>query len=304
MYRADPFMLTCPVEPQDLHCPCCLTMQRQGKDVWHHQCPNCGYESAWFTNSINVEHASLSESHRADGLHALRESNFRDLLGVLSPHLTKEHRSLLEVGCGHGWFLELAGRRFAARGIEPDQQICQLARAKGLDVREGYFPDTLSPGERFDVIVFNDVLEHIPDLQATLLACHDALNTGGLLVLNLPSSKGVFYFLAKTGRHLGLAGAFERLWQKGFPSPHLHYFDRFNLALLLQRCNFQVRAEGTLPSIRLNGLYNRIAYANPSQRVQHALMWLVLVVFYPLVKWLPSDAMLLLAVREDRWPEA
>jgi SAM-dependent methyltransferase len=297
-------MLTCPSEPAALPCPCCLTEQRQGLDGWHHICPNCAYESAQFSNAINLAHASLSESRRADGLRALRESNFRELLRLLNPHLTDRHQRLLEVGCGHGWFLELAAQRFAVVGIEPDEQIFQLARAKGLPVVAGYFPAALRPEERFDVMVFNDVLEHIPDPQATLLACHAALSPGGLLVLNLPTSKGLFYVLAKVGRRLGLDAAFERLWQKGFPSPHLHYFDRSNLARLLQGCGFLVCANGSLPSIRLQGLYNRIAYASPGKPVQHGLLWLALLLCYPLVKWLPSDAMLVLAVRQDAPPKA
>jgi 2-polyprenyl-3-methyl-5-hydroxy-6-metoxy-1,4-benzoquinol methylase len=217
----------------------------------------------------------------------------------LGHHLRDQHQTLLEVGCGHGWFLELATQRFAVTGIEPDKHIFQTASAKGLHVVEGYFPAALHPDDRFDVIVFNDVLEHIPDPRATLLACHEALNSGGVLVLNLPTSKGLFYFLAKMGQHFALGGAFERLWQKDFPSPHLHYFDQSNLALLLRDCGFKVSANGSLPSIRLQGLYNRIAYADPGKRWRHGSLWLALALLYPLVKLLPSDAMLVLAVREN-----
>lgn len=304
MCHAVRFMSTCPIDPVDLSCPCCLTVQLAGQAAWHHICPKCGYESAQFFDAINLSHASLSETQRESGLRALRESNFKDLLERLRPHLTNQHKTLLEVGCGHGWFLELAAQRFTAAGIEPDHHIFQLASSRGLRVVEGYFPEALRPGERFDVLAFNDVLEHIPNPRATLLACRAALNTGGLLVLNLPTSKGLFYFLSKVGQGLGISGAFERLWQKGFPSPHLHYFDRSNLALLLQGCGFKVVADSSLPSIRLPGLYNRIAYASPGKRLQHGLLWLALVLCYPLVKWLPSDAMLVLAVRTDDSPVA
>jgi 2-polyprenyl-3-methyl-5-hydroxy-6-metoxy-1,4-benzoquinol methylase len=48
---------------------------------------------------------------------------------------------VLDVGAGHGWFLEaaaLAGAR--AEGIEPDEVIAELTRARGLHVTTGYFP--------------------------------------------------------------------------------------------------------------------------------------------------------------------
>lgn len=297
-------MMTCPTEPLQLPCPCCLTLLLSGEAAWHRICPKCGYESAQFSNAINMPHASLSEPQRENGLHTLRESNFKVLLDRMLAHLSSQHQTLLEVGCGHGWFLELAMQRFNVTGIEPDSHILQAARAKGLNVIEGYFPCALHEGDRFDVIVFNDVLEHVPDLPITLQACLGALNPNGLLVLNLPTSKGVFYFLAKLGRRLGIEGAFERMWQKDFPSPHIHYFDQSNLTLLLANCGFKVSETGTLPSIRLKGLYDRIAYTHPNRRVRNSLVWLALVLSYPLARCLPSDAMMVFAVLAHNSPES
>ncbi|WP_229466725.1 class I SAM-dependent methyltransferase [Pseudoduganella plicata] len=66
------------------------------------------------------------------------------------------------------------------------------AAQRGFQVRQGYFPDALRPDETFDVIVFNDVIEHIPDIGSALRACHEHLNPGGILILNLPNSRGFF----------------------------------------------------------------------------------------------------------------
>src|SRR5690606_11668960 len=114
-----------------------------------------------------------------------------------------------------------------------------------------YFPDALAPGERFDAIVFNDVIEHIPDIGRALAACRERLAPGGMLLLNLPSSSGVFYRASKLLRRLGVAGHFERMWQKGLPSPHLHYVDPTNLARLLDRAGFVPVRRGRLATLRL-----------------------------------------------------
>ena len=295
-------MSTSRINQKGFQCPCCLSLQQEGLDVWHHVCKVCGYESAQFRNAINMEHTALSETHREEGLRTLRESNFRELLAKMRPHLSGRHQTLLEVGCGHGWFLRIAGERFAALGIEPDHQIFLAARARGVDVIEGYFPDALNQSDRFDIIVFNDVFEHIPDPATALNACLGALNEGGMLVLNLPTSEGLFYRMARVARRVGLGGAFARMWQKDFPSPHLHYFSRRNLELLLQRHGFRVVSTGTLPSIRLSGLYSRIAYADPSRWLHHAMVWLALVLFYPVVKSLPSDVMVVMAMPDGMAP--
>lgn len=90
---------------------------------------------------------------------------------------------------------------------------------RGLPVRPGYFPDALTPDESFDAIVFNDVIEHIPDIASALDACNARLSENGLLVLNLPNSRGFFYRLSKIFARLGWRNPFNRLWQKDLPSP-------------------------------------------------------------------------------------
>lgn len=63
--------------------------------------------------------------------------------------------------------------------------------ARRVPVRAGYFPDTLQQNEAFDVIVVNDVIDHIPKIGDALSACVARLNPEGLLVLNLPTSMGL-----------------------------------------------------------------------------------------------------------------
>jgi len=112
------------------------------------------------------------------------------------------------------------------------------------------------------VISFNDVVEDISDVQRTLSSCHQRLNREGLLALNLPSSDGAFYSLSKTSSKIGFSSFFERLWQKGFLSPHLHYFNLLNIIRLLgTKEGFDVMITGSLSMIRLNNLDARISYS-------------------------------------------
>lgn len=260
-----------------------------GLAAWHRVCSGCGYEGSLLTPSINEApaHGAIDEGLRDSGLRDLREHNFAMLLDRVTPLLPGPR--LLEVGSAHGWFVHAASARgLDTLGIEPDEAVCAAALRSGLPLRPGYFPQALQPGERFDAIVFNDVFEHIPGAVETLAACAQRLDAGGLLVLNLPSSRGLFYRTAKAFRRAGVRGFFERLWQKGLPSPHVHYFHADNLARLGRPQGFEPIATFHLPSVRLRGLYHRIAYVRTPLRWMAPLVWAGVVAGWPLLALLPD----------------
>jgi SAM-dependent methyltransferase len=274
-----------------MNCLVCATPTRPGLANWHRTCPSCRYESAALQPSINDarSHGLINEQDREVALRHLRQDNFRTIVEHIARHCAPQASSLLDVGCAHGWFLEEAGKRFNVLGIEPDAAVGAQAAARGLHVRQGYFPDALAGDERFDVIVFNDVIEHIPDIGAALQACHQRLRPNGLLVLNLPSSRGFFYRLSKLLRHLGAAGPFERMWQAGLPSPHVHYFDARNLRSLLTRHGFVLQVDFPLQSLRRAGLLERLRMVGTRHPVLLYGQYLVLLCLIPLLHAFPSD---------------
>lgn len=99
--------------------------------------------------------------------------------------------SFLDVGCASGGFGRGLRRRFpAARivGVEVVDTSASEARANGYDlVVDGYFPEALDLGERFDCILFNDVLEHMIDPWSAVGASRELLNPGGCVVSSIPN---------------------------------------------------------------------------------------------------------------------
>lgn len=274
-------------------CVCCGQALRAGLEKWHQVCALCGYESAQLAPAINqaASHQKVDEARRDTGLKSLRELNFRQLLDRIGQHVAPAGSRLLDVGAAHGWFVKAAaGRGFSALGLEPDRAVCEQAQRTGALVREGFFPDVLAEGEQFEVIVFNDVFEHIPHSDTLLAQCMARLAPGGLLVLNLPSSRGIFYRTSKLLHRFGAGAFFDRLWQKDMPSPHLHYFHARNLTQLSARHGLTLVDSAHLASIHLGGLYARIAYVKSGLRWLAPLIWLSIVAAYPLVRWgAPSD---------------
>ncbi len=233
-------------------------------------------------------HELIDEAERETGLRHVRMSNFEILLSVLTK-LKPNGGRLIDVGCAHGWFVEAASGKFDAIGIEPDKTVFNSTAARGIPVREGYFPDALALNEKFDVVVFNDVFEHIPGSQKLLSSCHQRLCDDGLLVLNLPSSDGIFYKLSRLAGRLGYFGFFERLWQKDLPSPHVHYFNRSNLDALLKKSGFKPLKSGTLPTLSFSGLYTRISYAGNMSVFSKVFIYCAISLALPVFRLLPSD---------------
>ncbi len=274
-----------------MKCIVCATATQAGLFPWHATCPSCHYELADFAVTINQPqaHELVNEDDREAALKHLRADNFTTILGHIGRLASPTARTLLDVGSAHGWFLDQARAHFDVLGIEPDTAVGEKAVARGQKVRMGYFPNALRDGERFDIIVFNDVIEHIPDIQSALQACRARLHEGGLLVLNLPSSRGFFYRLSKLLAVCRVSGPFERMWQKGLPSPHVHYFNERNLNTLVSRHGFTQIATFELAALRLKGLKQRLRFVGKVNPLVVHAQYLALAAAVPVLALWPSD---------------
>lgn len=271
-------------------CIVCGNTQVAGLAGWHATCPACNYESAALSVAINAHSGlALDEAEREAGLKALRLENFRTIVAWTRRHVSASRPRLLDVGSAHGWFLETAREQFDVLGVEPDAVVGGRAAARGLPVRSGYFPDVLLEDEHFDVIVFNDVIEHIPDIRSALADCHARLNDGGILILNLPNSRGFFYRLSKLFARLGWRGPFDRLWQKDLPSPHVHYFNPRNLEQLVAGQGFELAEAAELPALHAKGLLNRLRCTGNIPALLLYIQYIAIMCAIPVLRMFPSD---------------
>jgi SAM-dependent methyltransferase len=274
-----------------VNCIVCRGPTSTGWVPWHVVCSSCDYEQSDLTPTINESqaYALVNEADRERSLKTLRLENFNVIVERASRLVAPEPSRLLDVGSAHGWFLEAASAHFQVLGIEPDSAVGGKAAARGLPVRQGYFPDALQNDEQFDVIVFNDVLEHIPDIQSALIACKHRLTPGGILVINLPSSRGFFYRLSKVFLKVGWQAPFERMWQKGLPSPHVHYFNDKNLNTFVCRFGFDLVERFELPSLQSRGLMERLRFVAGTSKLVLYVQYLILRCVIPLLRLCPSD---------------
>jgi SAM-dependent methyltransferase len=273
-----------------MECVICSARMRQAAPGWRFDCPQCGFLASTLAPTIGVEATTIDEQERERALVGIRHRTFSHLLDRLEAAAPVAQRRLLDVGCAHGWFLDLARERGCrVKGIEPDAAMAEVARAKGHDVVTGFFPQDLQQDERFDIIVYNDVFEHLPEPRASLRATRERLTDDGLLLLNLPSSRGIVYRVANLLHRAGVRGPHDRLWQVGLPSPHLSYFHPDGLARLVCSESFDEIERGTLPLYDVATLWGRLRFARGTSLGVAAATWLALAAMSPFLRWLPAD---------------
>jgi SAM-dependent methyltransferase len=267
---------------------------------WTFRCAHCGLWNSTLVPAIEAREHPLSEDDRFRGLEHIRLANFNRIFERLSRLTALESLRLLDVGCAYGWFLESAvSRGMVAIGVEPDARTAQVPRSRGLDVIEGYFPECLPASRIFDVIVFNDVLEHIPDVHGMLAACAGAITPGGFLVLSVPTSSGTLFRLARVIGRLGWKGPWRRLWQQAFPSPHVYYFNRANLDYALRTHGFSHADAQATAVFHPKGLWSRMKFDRRSSAVVNVALYLGLLAAWPLYRILGRPDTELLIYRHD-----
>ena len=242
-----------------LTCCACGREMRPHLSSWTFRCEYCRCWASSLDVTINVHDGRhMDEGLRENGLEAIRRANNRRVLDALDSLKPLSATTLLDVGSAHGWFLDAAAARGAqVLGIEPDEQVVERTQMPGV-VRRGFFPDALQANELFDIITYNDVLEHISDPAAAIRASVLHLNSGGLLSINIPDCRGLGFAIARMAASVGMSSPYERLWQKDLPSPHLWYLNSGTLTKLAAKEGLALVHQRRLPSLSAEGLWDRI----------------------------------------------
>jgi ubiquinone/menaquinone biosynthesis C-methylase UbiE len=128
------------------------------------------------------EFSKSYEHHRrpndGDGYHALVDDLEVELCARYA-----SGREILECGCGTGLILErLAGFAQRAAGIDLSPGMLELARARGLDVREGSVTELPFEDASFDVTCSFKVLAHVRDIGRALAELARVTRPGGVVL--------------------------------------------------------------------------------------------------------------------------
>src|SRR3712207_1554214 len=145
-------------------------------------------------------------------------------------------KRVLDVGCATGYLAQaLVERGCTVSGVESDEEAAEEARPHLAQLVIGDI-ETLDLGEafgedRFDVIVFGDVLEHLRDPLAALRSARRLLADRGSVVASIPNIAHGSVRLAL------LAGRFDYQPLGLLDTTHIRFFTRSSVEKLFRQAD-------------------------------------------------------------------
>ena len=173
-----------------------------------------------------------------DGDAALHRANAEDRLRRLDSRSKstgkRSGRSILDVGCATGIFLQVAAKAgWAPHGVEISEWAHALA-AKRIEAASSggaifaSMEDAVAAGsEYFDAVTFFQSLEHLPDPRAALAEARELIAPRGTLLIET------------WNRDSFVARAMRSHWQQLAPPTVVHVFSRSSVTALLEEAGFR-----------------------------------------------------------------
>ena len=193
---------------------------------WH--CTNCNHV---FHDPLNSEdlrllYGSYYKYYPYDNLETMLapyripfEEFFIELTNKLNGN-GKEYYQLLEIGCSSGEQLTFYNHfNFDVLGIDPSP----LKSCSTKNLISGIY-EQFNFKKKFDLIIGKFVLEHVNNLQVFFKKLHKDLSDDGIAILQVPNST----VYASNSTPLFLA------------HEHIHYFNRYSLAISAETNGFKV----------------------------------------------------------------
>jgi len=179
--------------------------------------------------------------------------------------LPKYFSTVLEIGCDEGDFAaRLPGEVW---GVEPQAEAATIAAGRLHRVLVGTFDATRAvlPENYFDVVVCNDVIEHMADHDAFLRQIRAHIAPGGVLIGSVPNMRhyrALFELLVLRDWDYRDSGVLDRT--------HLRWFTARSLRRSLERAGFTIE--------RFQGINGGIRFGLSRQRLPPALFGWALIV--------------------------
>ena len=156
----------------------------------------------------------------------------------------KEVKNILDVGCGYGLLskklkktfpkLDFYGIEHSKEASRSSQKILKLLQCNIEDI--ALIKRKLKT-QKFDVIIFSDVLEHLYDPVDIIKSYQSFLKQDGTIVVTVPNIANIFSRLAL------LFGHFNYNETGVMDKTHIRFFNKQNLKQLAKESNLQIVAQ-------------------------------------------------------------
>lgn len=191
------------------------------------RCNKCSYVFSNIVPSQNEIDQYYAETYELTNYFSpITRKRYHELLDKFE--VFRKTNNLLDVGCGSGYFLEVAKERgWNVYGVEKTQMLCDRMIKKGYQISCGDFETCKLPTDEFDVIIAIEVIEHVLNPSDFISKANKLLRTGGQLYITTPNFNSYLRYYLKN--------QFDVI---DYPT-HLQYYTKSTLKKLLKNHNFK-----------------------------------------------------------------
>ncbi len=162
--------------------------------------------------------------------------------------LPASYKTVLEIGCGEGRFSENLTTDTEKWGIEPVAKVAEIATSRGIKVLMGRYEDVYArlPDDYFDLIICNDVIEHMTDHDLFFSTIKTKLKNTGVIVGSIPNVryiKMIYWYIIKKDWEYTDSFILDRT--------HLRFFTKKSLLRTFRQHEYDIEMfEGINPTLK------------------------------------------------------
>lgn len=184
--------------------------------------------SGYYKTEDYISHTDSKRNLLEKVYHVVRSISLKRKLKLIDSFSSQE-KTLLDIGCGTGDFLQVAQKNnWLVSGIEPNQEARQIANTKTNNAV--YKTAQLQEFKKhsFDVISLWHVLEHLPNLENQVSVFKNLLKENGTIIIAVPNYKSY------DAKH------YKDFWAALDVPRHLWHFNQESIASLFAKENMKV----------------------------------------------------------------
>lgn len=204
------------------------------------KCIKCGFGQTYPQLSANKIAAIYSKYYpwKKTDISKIKRNDFampnkfkiwRKGLYINGQYHVKPKSKVLDVGCGLGYsLLELESIGCKAYGVDPDKNALKISKKFGLNFKVGFIEDNPFPGEKFDYIIANQVLEHTNNPVNFLKELKKRLKSNGQIILSFPNVNSLTRILLNHN------------WLHWHIPYHLNFFTKMSIDIMAKKLDLKI----------------------------------------------------------------
>lgn len=199
--------------------------------------PSLGHLDKYYDSQTYISHNSNGNTIIKLAYKFARSLAFKSKLKLIN-RFANENNSLLDYGCGSGHYLAYCKNKgWNVVGVEPSQDARLIANKLTNNV---VVSDINEIQSHYQVITLWHVLEHVPNLNKTIVSLKDKLTKNGTLIVAVPNPE------SWDAKH------YKNNWAAYDVPRHLYHFSQSNMKQLMK--NHKLKIKEVIP-MKMDSFY-------------------------------------------------